>query len=176
VTVLYATLADLREVLSSSDSGVGTPAQLSDLQLTQALTTASTRISVYAGSVYDSSTPQAVPPDIFHDLCLDLASFWAWKNYLKAKVIPATHPAFIAYQNATQMLNDVRDGKIRLDIAVAGAGVGGEMAHVINRIPPIFKGEDSNTRIGNDGYLEADTPVNMFSPHGLDWSGQSWLP
>ena len=62
MTILYATVADLREVLSGTDSGIGTPAQLSDLQLTQALTSASSRISVYAGSVYDSSSPQAVPP------------------------------------------------------------------------------------------------------------------
>jgi phage gp36-like protein len=176
VTVLYATLADLREVLSGTDSGIGTPAQLSDLQLNQALTAASTRISIYAGAVYDSSVPQAVPPDIFHDLCLDLAAFWAWKNYLKSKAIPATHPAFIAYTNATQMLNDVRDGKIRLDVAIAGAGVGGESAILINRLPPIFTGDDSNTRVGQSGYLEADTPVGLFSPRSADWSGQSWFP
>jgi len=176
MTVLYATLADLREVLSGTDSGVGTPAQLSDLQLNQALTTASSRISVYAGAVYDSSVPQAVPPDIFHDLCLDLAAFWAWKNYLKSKAIPATHPAFIAYQNAQKILDAVRSGEIRLDPAVAGAGVGAEMAHVVNRIPPIFNGSDSNTRVGQDGYLESDTPAGLWSPRGLDWSGQSWMP
>jgi phage gp36-like protein len=176
VTILYATIADLREVLSGTDSGIGTPAQLSDLQLTQALTSASSRISVYAGSVYDSSSPQAVPPDIFHDLCLDLAAFWAWKNYLKGKVIPSTHPAFIAYQNAQKMLDAVRAGEIRLDPAVVGAGTGAEMAHVINRIPPIFKGDDSNTRVGQDGFLESDTPVNMWSPRGMDWSGQGWIP
>jgi phage gp36-like protein len=176
MTVLYATIADLREVLSGTDSGIGTPAQLSDLQLTQALTSASSRVSVYAGSVYDSSSPQAVPPDIFHDLTLDLAAFWAWKNYLKGKVIPSTHPAFIAYTNAQKMLDSVRAGEIRLDPAVAGGGTGAEMAHVVNRIPPIFNGNDSNTRVGNDGYLETDTPVGLFSARNSDWSGQSWIP
>lgn len=176
MTVLYATLADLREVLSSSDSGVGTPAQLSDLQLNQALASASSRISVYAGAVYDSSVPQAVPPDIFHDLCLDLAAFWAWKNYLKAKVIPATHPAFIAYTSAQKILDSVRSGEIRLDPVTAGGGVGAESALVINRIPPIFNGGDSNTRVGNDGFLEADTPAGLWAPTGMDWSGESWFP
>jgi phage gp36-like protein len=176
LTVLYATLADLKEALSGTDSGTGTPAQLSDAQLTQALTTASTRISVYAGAVYDSSVPQAVPPDIFHDLCLDLAAFWAWKNYLKSKVIAPTHPAFIAYTNAQKILDAVRDGEIRLDPAIAGAGVGATSAIVINRIPPIFNGDDSNTRVGQDGFLEADTPVGLWAPSGQDWSGASWFP
>jgi hypothetical protein len=65
----------------------------------------------------------------------------------------------------------VRDGKILLDPAVA-PGIGSETGTVINRIPNIFTGADSNTRISPvTGVLEADTPLGMWTPRGTDWSG-----
>ena len=167
-TVQYASVADLVSVLSGTDSGIGTPAQLSPAQLTLALQNASSRISIYFGSIQDESNPQAMPPTAFHDICLDLASFWAWKTYLKGKAIPADHPAFIAYKDATQLLQDVRDGKLRLDPAPAG-GITSETGTVINRIPPIFTGEDSNTRVDQmTGYLTADRPYGMWGPDMQD--------
>jgi hypothetical protein len=169
--VLYASVADLRAVLSSTDSGVGTPAQLNDEQLTLALYSASNRVSVYSGTIWDSSSPQWVPPPVLHDLTLDLAAFFAWKIYLKGKSIATDHPAFVAYTNATQMLNDVRDGKIRLDAEPAGAIGPEDSALVINRIPPVFTGEDSNTRVGQGGVLEPDTPSGYWGPGGLGWEG-----
>jgi hypothetical protein len=168
--VLYATVADLREVLSSTDSGQGTPAQLSDEQLTLALYTASNRVSVYSGELWDSSAPQWTPPPILHDITLDLAVFFAWRTYLKGRSIPNDHPAFIAYKDAQQLLSDVRDGKIRLD-PQAGGGIGTETAKIINRIPPIFTGQDSNTHVGMTGALETDVPLGTWSPRGDDWSG-----
>lgn len=168
--VLYATVADLQDILSSTDSGIGTPAQLSTEQLTLCLYSASNRVSVYTGTIWDSSSPQWNPPPILHDLTLDLAAFYAWRTYLKGKSIANDHPVFLGYQNATQMLNDVRDGKIDLDVQPAG-NVGDENALIINRIPPIFTGADSNTRVGNTGFLEADVPLGQWSPRGLDWDG-----
>jgi phage gp36-like protein len=168
---LYASVADLRNVLSSTDSGIGTPAQLSTDQLTLALYSSSNRVSVYAGNFYDSSVPQADPPPILHDLTLDLAAFWAWKTYLKGKAMPTDHPAFIAYKNATQVLQDVRDGKITLGPGVA-PGVGDETGTVINRIPPVFTGRDSNTRVSPEtGVLEADSPFYTARTAGLFGDG-----
>lgn len=164
-SVLYAPVADLRQVLQGTDGGQGTPAQLSDQQLSLALASASNRISVFYGSVMDSSNPQAVPPDIFHDLAIDLAAYFAWRTYLKGKALPADHPAALAYADAVKMLNDVRDGLIRLDPAAAG-GINSETGIVINTIPAIFSGEDSNTRVGRSGYLEADVPAGMWAPRG----------
>jgi phage gp36-like protein len=170
--VLYASVADLKSVLQGTDNGTGTAAQLTDAQLTLALQAASNRISVYAGNVYDSSSPQAVPPDIFHDLALDLAAFWATKTYMKNKVIATDHPVFIAYANAQTILNNVRDGKLRLDVQVVGGGPGSETGLVLNRIPPIFNGDDSNTRVGQSGFLESDVPLGPnWAPRGLDWGG-----
>jgi phage gp36-like protein len=155
---LYASVADLRAVMSGTDSGTGTAAQLTDAQLELALHSASNRVSVFAGNVYDSSVPQAVPPAILHDLTLDLARFWAAVTYLKFKAIEATSPIYIAYQNAMQLLEDVRDGKVTLGVGVA-PGVGDEVGTVINRIPAVFTGRDSNTRLDPmTGTLEADSP------------------
>jgi len=166
--VLYAPVSDLRLALQGTDDGTGTAAKLTDAQLTLALQAASSRISVYFGSIMDGSNDNAQPPPVFHDLALDLAAFWAYRTYLKNKAMPNTHPVFIAYQNATQMLNDVRDGKLRLDPAPAG-GINQEIGLVINRIPPVFTGYDSNTQINRmTGTLESSTPYDMWVPHN-DW-------
>jgi phage gp36-like protein len=167
---LYASVADLRNVMAGTDSGSGTADQLTDTQLTLALYAASNRVSVYSGNVYDSSTPVAVPPAILHDLALDLAAFWATKTYLKHKEITATHPVYIAYRDAMGILADVRAGKVLLDPAVA-PGIGSEGGIVINRIPPIFTGDDSNTRVSpRTGILEADVPLGSWAPMGVNWN------
>lgn len=168
---LYASVADLRAVMSGTDSGTGTAAQLTDAQLELALYSASNRVSVFAGNVFDSSTPAATPPAILHDLTLDLARFWATVTYLKHKAVETTSPIYIAYMNAMQMLQDVRDGKILLDPAPA-PGIGEETGVVINRIPPVFTGRDSNTRIDPmTGTLEADSPFWTPRTGGLVDSG-----
>jgi hypothetical protein len=169
-TVLYATVADLKSDLQGTDGGTGTPAELQDPQLTLALQAASNRVSVYFGTVMDSSNPQAVPPDIFHDLTLDLAIFFSWRTYLKGKVMPNDHPAYLAYQNAMNMLEAARKGELRLDPA-AGGGVNQETGLVLNRIPTIFTGNDSNTRVGLAGVLEPDVPVGQWAPRMDDVNG-----
>lgn len=167
---LYASVADLRNVMSGTDSGTGTAATLTDAQLELALYSASNRVSVFAGNVYDSSVPEAVPPPVLHDLTLDLACFWAAKTYGKYKAIEPQSPIYLAYVNAMQMLQDVRDGKILLDPAAApGIGVN-DSGTVINRIPSIFTGRDSNTRQDPaTGVLEADVPLGQWSPRGMGW-------
>jgi len=173
---LYASVADLRNVMAGTDSGTGTADQLTDGQLTLALYAGSNRVSVYAGNIYDSSVPEAVPPAILHDLALDLACFWAYKTYLKSKSIEATHPVYIAYRDAMGILSDVRAGKILLD-PVAAPGIGSEVGTVINRIPPIFTGNDSNVRLDpKTGTLEADVPLGQWAPMGVDWAdgGSAW--
>ena len=172
---LYATVADLRNVLSGTDSGTGTAAQLTDAQLTLALYAASNRVSVYAGNIYDSSSAEATPPPILHDLTLDLACFWAAKTYGKYKAIEPQSPIYLAYANAMQVLNDVRNGRVLLDPAPA-PGIGQEVGTVINRIPPVFTGADSNTRISPvTGTLEADVPLGMWTPRGTDLAdGSFW--
>lgn len=169
---LYATVGDLRQVMYGTDAGTGTAAQLSDEQLTLALYAASNRVSVYAGNVFDGSTSDANPPPILHDLTLDLARFWATATYLKNKAIETTSPVFIAYQNAMTMLNAVRTGTILLDPATA-PGIGQETGAIINRIPRIFTGEDSNTRRSPvTGTLQADVPPGMWAPMGTDWGAE----
>ena len=166
---LYATVDDLRTAMSGTDSGTGTAAQLTDQQLTLALYAASNRVSVYAGSVYDGSTAAAVPPPILHDITLDLACFWAAKTYMKFKVIEPASPIYLAYVNAMQMLNDVRNGRILLDPAPA-PGIN-EAGTVINKIPNIFTGANSNTRLDpRTGTLEPDVPLGQWTPNGMDWA------
>jgi len=166
---LYASVDDLRNVMSGTDSGTGTAAQLTDAQLTLALYAASNRVSVYAGNIYDSSVPDAIPPGILHDITLDLACFWAYKSYLKSKEITAQNPVFIAYRDAMGILQDVRAGKVLLD-PVAAPGIGMETGTVINRLPPIFTGRDSNVRVSPvTGVLESDVPYGQWSPRGMGW-------
>lgn len=160
--VLYSNVADLKTVLSGTDSGTGTPAELSTAQLTLALQSASDRVSVYFGTVMDSSTPQSVPPAIFADLTLDLAAFFAWRTYLKGKALPSDHPAFLAYTDAMGMLKDARDGVLRLDPVTQGAA-SSEVGKVINRIPQIFTGHDSNTEVNRAGVLVPADPTGPWA-------------
>lgn len=169
---LYASVADLRAVLAGTDSGTGTAAQLTDQQLNLALYAASNRVSVYAGSVYDGSSSAAAPPPILHDLTLDLACFWAAKTYMKHKEIGPVHPIYIAYVNAMQILQDVRAGKILLDPATAPGIATDEAGTVINQIPRVFTGANSNTRFDPmTGTIEPDVPLGQWAPAGMDWPG-----
>lgn len=166
--VLYSTIANLRQAMNSTDTGTGTGAALTDAQLTLALQAASARVSVFAGNIFDGSSAQAVPPAIFEPLTLDLAAFWAYKMYLKHKVMDPQHPVLLAYTDAMKILTDVRDGKLRLDVVTVG-GIGEEIGVVINRIPPVFNSDDSNTRIDpTTGFLQSDTPFSEWTPHSDD--------
>lgn len=162
--ILYATVADLQEVMDGTDAGSGTASQLTQAQLTMALFDASSEISVFAGNIFDSSLPEWNPPPVFHSLTLALAAYYATITYLKHKELPATHPVYLRYQRAQAILADARDGKIQLDVGTAG-GPGEDVGVIINRIPPIFSGEDSNTRIDPaTGFLQSDVPFFDFSP------------
>ena len=168
--VLYAQVDDLKLALQSTDPS-GTAAQLTNPQLTQALIAASNRISVYAGGIYDSSIPSAVPPPVFYSLCLGLASYFATAMYLKQKEMLLQHPSFTMYTDAMKVLQDARDGKIRLDVLTIGA-IASETGIVINRIPNIFRFKDSNVRLNPlDTTIEADTPSSQWVPTWAELGG-----
>jgi len=143
--VTYCAPSDIRAALAGTDSGSGTAAQLNDAQLTQAAKIGSDRVSAYAGTVYDSSSPQANPPALVVDLAISLACYFATLTYLKGKALGADDPVRLRYLDAVGVLNDVRDGKVRIDPDPPGAIE--ESGIVINRIPQVFSGEDSNTDI-----------------------------
>lgn len=174
--VLYAQVSDLKLALQGADDGVGTAAGLSSTQLEQALIAASNRVSVYAGGVYDSSEPSAIPPAIFYDLTLSLAAYFATAMYLKQKELLLQHPSYVRYTDAMKVLQDARDGKVRLDVETAGS-INSETGIIINRIPRIFNHEDSNTRINPvSGELEAASPFSQWIPGwaGLDDGGPEY--
>lgn len=159
---LYATKDELRLVLDSTDAGTGTAAQLSDDQLNLALQAAGSRISIYTGAVYTLPAPDAV-----HDLVLDLASWWATTYYLKQQDMGSAHPVVLRYTEAMKVLADIRDGKIEIDVTPGVPVAGG--ARIINGIPGIFTGADSNTIVDpGSGVLVADTPSDMLGG-GLPW-------
>jgi phage gp36-like protein len=164
--VYYATISDLRLVLDSTDAGTGTAAQLTDAQLDLALRAATDRVSVYAGTAYDPASA----PGLVADLTLDLAAWYATTYYLKQKDMPATHPVMLRYTEAVKILDAVRKGEITLDVSVSAAA----SARVINRIPNIFTGEDSNTAVDpGTGTLYAATPPELGPSRRL-LAGQ-WL-
>jgi len=162
---LYASISDLRLVLDSTDAGVGTAAQLSDEQLNLALQAASDRVSVYTGDTYADPVP-----GIVHDLTLDLAAWWATTYYLKQKEMSPTSPVQLRYTEAVKVLTQVRQGLLTIDVAGAGPAAS---ARVINRIPNIFTGEDSNTDVDPaTNTIYASTPSDMMNRRLL---GTVWL-
>ena len=158
---LYASIADLRLVLDSTDAGSGTAAQLTDEQLTLALQAATDRVSMYVGAYYD---PSAVPP-LAQDLTLDLAAWWATTYYLKQKDMGPNNPVVLRYTEAMKVLNQVRQGLVDLNIPVLdpsqSAATGASGGHVINRIPNIFTGDDSNTAVQGDDLI-VSVPADMW--------------
>lgn len=178
-TVLYATVAELRNILSGTDM-TGTAAQLTDSQLTQALTSGSNTVSAYAGNVWDvTQNPQFTPPVILHDLALDLAAWWASTTYLKFKQMGNDSPVVLKYTHAMKVLEDIRDGRVRIDVDVPGS-VGAESGHVLNVLLPagatnVFSLEDSNTRVNlASGYLEAGVPYDMHQGGLTDGWGEEY--
>lgn len=172
----YATTAQLQAALQGADTGDGTAAQLTPAQLQMAIVAASNRVSVYAGGIYDSSVPGAIPPPIFTDLTLDLAVFFATSMYMKNKTMELTHPVRIRYASAMAVLTDARNGKVRLDVETAGS-IESEVGLVINRVPNIFTNRDSNTKINPlTSTLEADTPYSAYKPGwgGMDEGGPEY--
>jgi hypothetical protein len=165
-------------VLYGTDAGSGTLSQLDDGQLTLALAAGSNRVTVYAGAVYDDvgtigGTNPA--PAIFHDLTLDLAAFWATKTYLKNQAMGPTHPVWLAYTEAMKLLEAARKGEISLAIG-EGAGAAAS-ARIINRIPPVFSRDDSNTTLNRGtGYLEAGTPSELGGSRSVldGWDDPVW--
>jgi Protein of unknown function (DUF1320) len=175
VTVLYAPITDLRIVMDGTDAGSGAPSALTDAQLTLALTSASNIVSAYIGNVWDNSqspTPgDFTPPVLLHDIALDLASWYAWRIYNKHKEIGPQHPASLAYTHAMKVLEDVRNGLVRLDPDIPGSP-GFETGHINNPLPPIFTGDDSNTEIDPaTGGIVASTPPDMYRPGWSDLTG-----
>ena len=159
--VMYSSISDLKLVLDSTDAGTGTAAQLSDEQLTLALTAATDRVTMYAGLYYDDP---ATTPTMITSITLDLAAWWATTYYLKAKDMGPNHPVVLRYTEATKVLEAIRKGEVDVNVPAAsasGGGSGGESGgKVINRIPAVFTGYDSNTRV-LDGVLTADTPPSV---------------
>ena len=173
--VMYSSISDLKLVLDSTDAGTGTAAQLSDEQLTLALTAATDRVTMYAGLYYDDPV---TTPTMINSLTLDLAAWWSWTYYLKAKEMGPNHPVVLRYTEATKVLEAIRKGEVDVNVPAAsaggGSGSGGTTSgKVINRIPAIFTPYDSNT-IVVDGVLTADTPpaVRGIRPGILPYSGE----
>jgi phage gp36-like protein len=155
---LYASIADLRLVLDSTDAGLGTGAQLSDEQLTLALQAGTDRVTTYAGTIYDPTPGTGNMPGLVRDLTLDISAWYATTYYLKHKGMDSNHPVVLRYAEAVKVLDQVRQGLVALDVATEAAA----SARIINRIPNIFTGEDSNTTVQNDDLL-VSTPADMWS-------------
>ena len=156
--VLYATISDLKLVLDSTDAGQGTAAQLSDEQLTLALTAATDRVTMYAGLYYDD--PATMPAQVI-SITLDLAAWWATTYYLKQKDMGPNNPVVLRYTEAKAVLEAIRKGEVDLSIPSASGAPGTGTAgggKVINRIPAIFTGHDSNTVVVNGVLFPDPTP------------------
>jgi hypothetical protein len=75
----------------------------------------------------------------------------------------SAHPVVRRYDAAMKLLDDVRAGKVRLEVpdappggGGAGGGAGSGGSKVINRIPDVFVGADSDTLVYSS-QLYADT-------------------
>ena len=86
--------------------------------------------------------------------------------YSKHKDIGPSHPVVLRYTEAMKVLTDIRDGRIDVNPLVpASAG-----AKVINTVPGIFSGSDSNIRYDpRIRTIVADTPPDTARPGWDTW-------
>lgn len=160
MTALYCTPADVRTNVSSTDAGTGTCAQLTDDELSAAITQASTKVSAYIGTDYetDAATPSVTVPGLVKTITIQLATFYATLNYRKNKDLSAWDPVWLAYQDGMQTLKDIISGLVEIDPTPPGdpppaAG------HVVQTIPAIFRHSDSGTvPDGRGGIMPAGAP------------------
>jgi hypothetical protein len=133
----YCTVQDVRDAVSGTDHGTGTAAALAPAQIEGAISRASTRVGMYAGSswVPDSSHPDVHVPDLVRDLTVQLAAYYATLIYRKGVPLDPNDPVALGYADAMKALNAISNGEAEVIPAGPGGDVPGGGGHVVNTVP-----------------------------------------
>jgi phage gp36-like protein len=166
---MYCAPADIRENLGGGDgTGSGTASVMTDTALNAAIAQASTKVSAYTGTDWetDAATPVVVVPPLVVTVTIQLATFYATLVYRKGKDLSAFDPVVMGYNDAIKTLTDIATGRISVDPTPPGDPEP-SAGHVVNTLPRIFVGADSGTvRNGFGGISPAGAPGSVLGEPG----------
>jgi phage gp36-like protein len=106
----YATPATVREALAPEGDTAGTAASLSDSQLNDAITEATSEIdSTIQGAPFTGTVPAVVS-----SIARDVAAYLASLAYRKGVELPSDHPVALRYARAEMLLGKAAKGQLDL--------------------------------------------------------------
>lgn len=106
----YATPATVREALAPEGDNAGTAAALSDGQLNDAITEATSEIdSTIPGAPFTGTVPAVVS-----SIARDVAAYLASLTYRKGLELPSDHPVALRYARAEMLLAKAAKGQLDL--------------------------------------------------------------
>ena len=155
----YCEVSDVINAMTSYNAA-GTPAEIDQSIVQQAITQASAKVSSWTSQVwgYDGSGNTIPVPDLVTSITINIAAYYATLSYRKNKPLEANDPVVMRYQDAMADLNAIQTGQISpspYDPSNGSSGSGDSPGYgrgaVRNTIPKIFVGRDSNTHISRGG-------------------------
>lgn len=154
---LYCQPSDVRAAVAGTDAGTGTCAQLEDYQLTAAIGQASSKVSAYVGTTYetDAADPTITIPDLVFSCTVQVAVYYATLTYRKGKALEQFDPVYLGYQDAMATLKDVIAGNIEV-APTPPADPTDKPGHYVNTVPRAFTYSDSGVVPDGRGGIEPE--------------------
>jgi phage gp36-like protein len=165
MVAMYCQPSDIRDNVSGTDAGTGTCAQLEDYQLNEAIGKASTKVSAYVGTLFetDAADPTITVPDLVVQTTIQIATYYATLTYRKGKPLSQFDPVYLGYQDAIATLKDIIAGNIEYD-PTPPADPTGKPGHVRNTVPRTLTMEDAGVvPDGRGGVVAAGAPGSRFA-------------
>lgn len=106
----YVSPADIRSALAPDGSVVGSAGELSDDQLQENIERGQNLVDATTGYAFNDGN---VPP-LIRGLVLAFGSYYATLAYRKGKGLEATHPVYLQYVDARQILTDIKTGQLEI--------------------------------------------------------------
>src|ERR1035441_3558023 len=159
MTAMYCLPSDIRSNVAGTDDGSGTCAQLTDEQLSLAISQASAKVSAYVGTDFevDTNDPVVVVPELVFTIAVQLATFYATLTYRKGKDLSQFDPVMLGYNDGISTLKDIVTGLIEV-APTAPADPVYAPGHVVQTTPKSFRYEDSGVVPDGRGGVSARPP------------------
>lgn len=152
MTARYCQPGDVRTILQGlgviPNPGSGTAAELTDAQIMEAITEASSVVTGYVGTNYEADqwNPNPVVPPMVRTLSVRLAAYYSTLIYRKGKDLTPTDPVYLMYQDVRSVFADIVTGKIEVNPGRPNEAPE-HQGQVRQTVPKIFVPSDSGTKI-----------------------------
>lgn len=166
---MYSKPSDIRDALAPTGTAGSNPtrtaAELSDVQLTDAISEADARIDSFIGRYY--TVPVAlvngVAPAPVRWWSRNIAGYLATLTWRRGKDLSPNDPVALRFNLTMQELTSVRDGKSALEIPSASSSGQAQVAQAINPyVGTLWGAEDFDLRpVGSGWPFQPDIPSGL---------------